>query len=105
MQFIYTVQPTRLEMLTVGPTEDETSAVQAHVEYLEHLAQQGKVLLAGRTQTADVDTFGLVILDVETEPEAQALMDNDPAVASGVMVARLYPYAIAVLSDVLRTLR
>jgi uncharacterized protein YciI len=38
-----------------------------------------------------------VILEVETEDEALAIMNNDPAVAAGVMTAELFPYRVALI--------
>jgi uncharacterized protein YciI len=96
-QFLYTTHPTRLQMLTDGPTPEERATVGRHVDYLSQLAEQGVVLLAGRTQTRDEHTFGIVILQARSEEAAQAIMRNDPAIAGGVMRGTLYPYRIAVL--------
>ena len=40
-QYIYRIRPTRPEMLSEGPTEDEAEIVSAHAAYLEALAAQG----------------------------------------------------------------
>ena len=100
-QFVYVLRPIRIEMLTAGPTPEEAEVISAHVEYLERLAETGTVLLAGRTQTADENTFGIVIIRAETEREARHVMENDPAVSGGVMGARLFPYRVAVVSPAL----
>ena len=97
-QFIYMLRPRRLGMLTSGPTPEESVALAAHVEYLEELAGEGVVLLAGRTQTADEQTFGIVILEAGLESDAQAIMSSDPAILNGLMTAQLFPYQIAVAS-------
>ncbi len=97
-QYIYLLQPRRLAMLTEGPTDEEAQALAGHVAYLERLSGEGDVLLAGRTQTADENTRGLVILQAPSESAATAIMQGDPAVAEGVMSAELYPYRIAALS-------
>jgi uncharacterized protein YciI len=96
-QFVYVVRPTRLQMLTAGPTPEEGAVVKRHLEYLERLAEAGVVLLAGRTQTADERTFGLVVFRAESEEAARRVVDGDPAVAHGVMRAELYPYRVAVV--------
>jgi uncharacterized protein YciI len=96
-QFLYTTHPTRVEMLTHGPTPEEDETVGRHADYLKDLAERGVVLLAGRTQTRDAQTFGIVILRAESEDAARAVMERDPAVAGRVMRATLYPYRIAVL--------
>lgn len=94
-QYLYTVHATRPEMLTQGPTSEEKAIVDAHFSYLRDLTEKGTVLLVGRTQNNDETTFGLVIFQAGSEEEARALMNGDPAVAQGVMHARLYPYRIA----------
>jgi len=96
-QFVYVLRATRLGMLTEGPTPEERVVVKGHLEYLEGLAQAGVVLLAGRTQTADEKTFGLVVFQSESDDAARRIADGDPAVARGVMRAEVYPYRIAVL--------
>jgi uncharacterized protein len=96
-QFIYVLEPTRLEMLSEGPTDEEVRALQAHVEYLERLAEADVVLLAGRTQEESEGTFGLVIVQADSEEGARAVMADDPGVKQGVMTATLHPYRIAVL--------
>jgi len=95
-QFIYVVRPTRLEMLTAGPTPEEDAIVGAHFEYLKELAEKGTVLLVGRTQNNDGSTFGLCIFEAGSEEEAREIMNRDPAVDRGVMNAELFPYRIAI---------
>ena len=97
-QYVYLLRPRRLAMLTEGPDEIEAEALAGHVAYLERLAQDGQVLLAGRTQTAEARTLGLVIFEAGSEEAAHAIMAGDPAVAAGVMSAELHPYRIAVIS-------
>ena len=95
-QSIYVIRPTRVLMLREGRTADETEALVKHFEYLEGLAENGVVLLAGRTQENDESTFGIVIVEADSEEAARAVMENDPAVVGGVMQPRLHPFSIAV---------
>jgi uncharacterized protein YciI len=97
-QFLYRLQVTRLEMLRGGPTPEEARVVGAHLNYLKNLAEEGVVVLAGRTQTNDETTFGIVILNAADEAAARAVMDNDPAVKGSVMHATLFPFRVAVHS-------
>ena len=97
-QFLYRLQPTRLGMLTDGPTEQEAHVVGEHFAYLSRLTDEGTVLMAGRTLNADERTFGIAVLVAATTEEAEALMRNDPAVKHGVMRAELFPYRIALWS-------
>jgi uncharacterized protein YciI len=93
----YAIRPTRPAMLAEGPTEAEAAVVAAHFDYLERLMGQGVVILAGRTQTTDADSFGIIIFKAAGEAEARSVVDGDPAVRGGVMRATLYPYRIALL--------
>jgi uncharacterized protein YciI len=82
-------------MLTDGPTEREAQIVGEHFSYLSQLTDSGTVLMAGRTLTADEQTFGITILVADTQVEAEAIMQNDPAVKHRVMRAELFPYRVA----------
>ena len=97
-QYLYRVQLNRPEILSEGPTEQEAEVLQAHASYVDELANQSKVLLAGRTQAATPEAFGIVIIAATTEADAQAIMRNDPAVMHGVMRGELFPYQIAFMA-------
>ena len=97
-KYMYKIRPMRVEMLTEGPTDREASILQDHVAYLQQLAGESVVLLAGRTQTADDSSFGIVILQAASQPEAHDIMMADPAIKHAVMETELFPYKIAVLS-------
>ena len=94
--FLYLLKATRLGMLTEGPTDGEAVVLGQHLDYLARLGEEGTVLLAGRTQTHDESTFGLVILRGD-EARAREVMASDPAVREGLMNATLFPYRVAVL--------
>ncbi len=98
-QWIYLLKVTRLEMLTEGPTPEEEATVSRHFAYLKDLTDKGVMILMGRTQTADESTFGIAIFEAEDEAAARTIMENDPAVAGGVMSATLYPYKIALMRE------
>lgn len=97
-QYLYKIQPTRPEMLAAGPTEREAELVGQHFNYLKGLLEAGIVLLAGRTLNTDPSSFGIIIFQAGSEGEAQAIVDNDPAVQHGVMRAELYPYRVALMA-------
>ena len=79
-------------------TQEEEEFVSRHFSNLQELLAEGKLILAGKTGGIDNEkTFGIVILEVETEDEALAIMNNDPAVAAGVMTAELFPYRVALI--------
>ncbi len=86
-------------MLTVGPTREETKAVDAHFHYYQSLVNAGNMLLAGRTVGALSETIGIGIFHAESLEEAEAMMNLDPAVIHGVMTAEVQPYQIALFSE------
>ena len=94
--FLITLRPTRLEMLTSGPTAKENTAVGAHFQYLVRLHAEGVLKLAGRTQDAGPETMGLALVQASSVSEAEAIMVADPAIVAGVFRGTLQPYAIAV---------
>lgn len=94
-QYLYRIQPTRIGMLTDGPTPQEAAIIGDHFAYLEKLVAEGTVLMAGRTLNADDTTFGIVVFVADSEARATEIMRGDPAVAAGVMNAALFPYRVA----------
>lgn len=97
-EYLYLIRPTRLEML-IDSTPEEDAIVGQHFMWLKQLAEQGTVLLAGRTLNTDATTFGIVIFRAESDAAAHELMRDDPAVRQAVMRAELYPYPVALLSE------
>ncbi len=65
-------------------------ALQDHQVYLEELMQCGKLLMAGLFR--DDAGGGIAVLDSSDEASARHMMDEDPAVQSGLLSARLRPW-------------
>ena len=97
-EYLYRIKPTRLEMLTEGPSEREAEIVGQHFSHLQQLVAHGTVLMAGRTLNSDEHSFGIVVFLAESEAQAQKLVKSDPAVKQGVMHAELFPYRVALWS-------
>ena len=97
-EYLYKIQPTRIGMLSEGPTPEEAAIVSQHFDYLSRLVDQAVVVLAGRTLTTDERSFGIIIFRAESDVEARSVVENDPAVKAGVMRAELYPYRIALMN-------
>jgi uncharacterized protein len=93
--YLYRIQPTRHEMLTVGSTPREAEIIGEHFNYLQRLTNEGVAILVGRTLTTEQDSMGIVIFKARSDEEARALMNEDPAVSKGVMSAKLFPFRIA----------
>lgn len=94
--FLYTVRPTRREMVTDKPTARESEILTRHFNHLSELAGRGVVGIAGRTDTNDEETFGIVVFRAESKEEALKIMQSDPAVIEGLMIAELYPFRLAI---------
>jgi uncharacterized protein len=79
-------------------TEKDQAIVGQHFQRLIKMKDSGIVILAGRMQLAlnDPDMKGLVIFYAANEKEAEQFMQGDPAVKNKIMLAKVYPYDIAV---------
>ncbi len=96
-QYLYKIQPVRPEMLSEGPTEEESKITEEHFDYLKQLMEKGIFILAGRTLNTDQSSFGIGIFKAMSVEAARQIVQNDPAVKNKVMRAELYPYRIALL--------
>jgi uncharacterized protein YciI len=81
-------------------TDEDDKAAFDHFERLREMNAGGSLILAGRTQTKDSETFGLVIFEAADDNEAEYIMKSDPAVAGGVMKSELFPYKVALMRGV-----
>ncbi len=96
-QFIYVLKLIPPLLNADNWTEKEEKIIVRHFAKLQKLLKEGKLILAGKTSGLDEKTFGIVILEVESEDEAFTIMKNDPSVAEGIMEAELFPYHVALL--------
>ena len=96
-QYLYKIQPVRPEMLTEELTQFEKKTMSDHFERLKELMAKGVVILAGRTQNTDHSSFGIVIINADSEVVPRRIMHEDPAVKNRVVRGELYPYKIALL--------
>jgi uncharacterized protein YciI len=58
------------------------------------LLTEGKLIMAGPETTGK---FGLCVIETGSEQEARHIMENDPAVKSGIVSAELYPYRVSLI--------
>lgn len=98
-QFIYVLKLIPALLVKENWTSHEEKLVDDHFKRLQDLLNAGKLILAGKTDGMDEDTFGIVILEVETLEEAEQIMLSDPAVVGGVMTARLFPFRTALIRE------
>ncbi|HYF95874.1 MAG TPA: YciI family protein [Symbiobacteriaceae bacterium] len=93
LAFLYRLLPVR-PTLGFDATPEEDEIVGRHFSYLKGLLAEGRLVLAA--PAADY-SFGLTIFEAESEAEARAIMEGDPAVRNGIMTAELIPLKIALL--------
>ena len=98
-EFLYTIKPIRAELLKDGPTPEEQRVIGLHFNYLKDLTEKKVVILAGRTQTVDPTSFGIVIYKAISEEKAREIMENDPAVKEGVFSAKLFPFKVSLFNN------
>jgi uncharacterized protein len=68
-----------------------------HVDYLRTLFKEGKLLITG--PFTDQKGGGMFILDVSDEDELHRIVDNDPAITSGISKAETRPYQIVFVRE------
>jgi uncharacterized protein YciI len=78
---------------TMSPEEQATFG--AHFEYLEGLLEAGTLVLAGPT-TGRLNT-GINVFEAADEDAALAIMEADPAIASGICTGELRPFRVSLL--------
>jgi uncharacterized protein YciI len=76
-------------------SDEEQRIMGAHFERLQRLYADGKMILVGPT-LGDVNT-GIAVFEVPDEAAAQRIVDEDPAVASGMMRGELRPFKVSLL--------
>jgi uncharacterized protein len=74
-----------------------------HMENINKLANDGKLVVAGPFLKNDKEYRGLFILNVKTIEEAQKLLQTDPCIKEKIFEAELTPwYGSAALSEYLK---
>ncbi|MET0786748.1 MAG: YciI family protein [Paenisporosarcina sp.] len=99
LQFLYQLKLIPSLLIEENWSERENDIVNRHFQVLQNKLHEGTLILAGRTLNMDSNGFGIVILEVESEAEAQFFMENDPAVKEGIMEATLFPYRVALIKS------
>jgi len=91
--FLYVLKPLAFSK-PEDLTEEQGKVLAEHFAYLQKLLAGEQLVLAGRTEAAEM---GLVVFEAKDEASARAIMATDPAVKEGIMAATLYPYRLALL--------
>lgn len=81
-------------------TKDDQAKAGAHFQYLKSLVAKGIVEFVGRTDPpypnnkVAVTPVGFVVFHAKDLAEAEAIMRADPAIAAGMMLGEVQPFAI-----------
>lgn len=91
--FVGIIRPTRAGFID-EPTVEEERIMGEHFQYLKTALENGTLLMAGPC-IAGADTFGIIVLRMDSEDEARAFINADPSVQNGVQAATLYPHRLS----------
>jgi uncharacterized protein YciI len=94
-QFIYVLKVVPRLHADSAWTKEDNAALERHFARFQQAAKSGQLILAGRTSEPGDKTFGIAIFEAPDEDAARKFMEEDPAVAGGLMTAELHPFAVA----------
>ena len=95
--FVIRIQPVRATFVN-DATQEESKTMGVHFEYLKKLVAEGKVVLAGPSINGE-KTFGLIIVEVDTEAEARAILEGDPSYKAGIQIGEVFPFTLALIRE------
>jgi uncharacterized protein YciI len=93
-EWIYFIHPPR-ENFAATITDEEQQVWGVHVERLQRLLADGVLVLAGPT-LGPVNT-GIAVIEAPDEAAARKIMDEDPAISSGLATGELRPFRTSLL--------
>ncbi len=93
-EWIYFIHPPR-EHFGETMTAEEERVWGVHFERLERLVADGTMILAGPT-LGPVNT-GIAIFEAPDEAAARRIMEEDPAISSGIARGELRPFRVSLL--------
>ena len=93
-EWIYFLHPPR-DDFAATMSDEERAVWGAHFERLQRLYADGIIVLVGPT-LGTVNT-GIAIFEAPDEDAARKVMQEDPAVASGIARGELRPFKVALL--------
>jgi len=103
----YGMKPYVLVILKTGENKttdkEETNRLfRGHMENMQRLVKEGKLIVAGPLGKNDKTYRGIFILDVPTVEEAGDLVQTDPAIKAKLLDVELFPwYGSAALAEYL----
>lgn len=95
--FLIRIQPVRATFIK-DATKEELNTMGVHFAYLKKLVAEGKVVLAGPSINGD-KTFGLILVEVDTEAEARAILEGDPSYKAGIQRGEVLPFTLSLIRE------
>jgi len=93
-EWIYFIHPPREDFGTTM-TEEEQAVWATHFERLQRLTAEGVMILVGPT-LGRINT-GIAVFEAPDEETARRIMEEDPAIASGIARGELRPFRVSLL--------
>jgi uncharacterized protein YciI len=93
-EWIYFIHPPR-ENFAETMTEQERATWGVHFSRLQRLLADGVMILVG--PTLGPTNTGIAIFEAPDEAAARQIMEEDPAIASGIARGELRPFRVALL--------
>lgn len=88
---------------TTATSDEKKKYFEGHMENINRLAKEGKLIVAGPFMKNDRNYRGIFIFNCKTVEEAQKLVETDPAVQAKIFEVELTPwYSSAALMQVSR---
>jgi uncharacterized protein YciI len=88
---------------TTADKETKSQLFRGHMDNIERLVNEGKLIIAGPLGKNEKNYRGIFILNVKTVEEAAALVATDPAIKEKLLDVELYPwYGSAALPEYLK---
>ena len=95
--FLIRIEPVRATFVN-DATNEESKIMGVHFAYLKKLVAEGKVVLAGPSINGE-KTFGLIVVEVDTEAEARAILEGDPSYKAGIQRGEVLPFSLALIRE------
>jgi uncharacterized protein len=93
--FVYKLVPPRPTFDT-DMSDDEAATMGRHAEYWQERLADGRVVVFGPVSDPS-GSWGLAVVEAETEDEVRALGAEDPAVQSGMCTFEVLPMPVAIV--------
>ncbi len=94
-QFIYVLKLVPRLYAESAWTKEDNAVIKRHFVRFQEAVKSGQLILAGRTPEPGDKTFGIAIFEAPDEATAKKFMEEDPAVAGGLMTAELHAFTVA----------